>query len=105
MRIRRFLRSNVASFLMVDLVVGRDIREVLDLVRVRCTIEGKLSDKDARGSDKFHDPNPNPRIVDLRGSLIMIRQGQSGRMFELQKECCITFSFNFHVFVDLFDIS
>jgi hypothetical protein len=33
---RRDLRSNVAGFLMGDLVVGRDIRDVLDLVNVRC---------------------------------------------------------------------
>ena len=43
---RRDLRSKVGGFLMVDFVVGRDIREVLDLVRVRCDIGG---DRDARG--------------------------------------------------------
>jgi hypothetical protein len=37
-RIRRDLRSKVGGFLIDSLVVGRDIREVLDLVRVRCAI-------------------------------------------------------------------
>jgi hypothetical protein len=37
-RIRRDLRSKVGGFLIDNFVVGRDIREVLDLVRVRCAI-------------------------------------------------------------------
>ena len=36
----------MGGFLIDDFVVGRDIREVLDLVRVRCDID---CDGDARG--------------------------------------------------------
>ena len=39
MRIRRDLRSNLGAFLRDALFVGRDIREVWDLVRVRCAID------------------------------------------------------------------
>jgi hypothetical protein len=41
-RIRRVLRSKEGPFLIGDFVCGRDIREVLDFVNVRCAIARRL---------------------------------------------------------------